>query len=163
MTSVSGSRVADAESLDFAAFYRERWDAAVRLAFVVIGNAEAAEDVTQEALTRVESRFATLRDPWPYTRVVIVNLCRTEFRRRRREEARLRLLGASQAEAVEMAPDELLDAIDRLPFRQKAVIVLRYYEDLTEESIAEALGCRPGTVKSLAARALDRLAKEVRR
>jgi len=62
-----------------------------------------------------------------------------------------------------MATSELLDAIDRLPFRQKAVIVLRYYEDLTKEAIAATLGCRPGTVKSLAARALARLAKEVQR
>jgi RNA polymerase sigma factor (sigma-70 family) len=147
----------------FADFYRDRRSSAVRLAFVILGNADAAEDVAQEALAKVEPRFSSLEDPWPYTRVVVVNLCRTELRRRRREEARLRLVGATAPEALEMATSELLDAIDRLPFRQKAVIVLRYYEDLTEEAIAATLGCRPGTVKSLAVRALDRLAREVQR
>ena len=58
---------------------------------------------------------------------------------------------------------ELLDAVDALPYRQKAVIVLRYYEDLRERDIATALGCRPGTVKSLASRALQRLAQEIQR
>ena len=57
--------------------------------------------------------------------------------------------------------DELADAIARLPFRQRAVIVLRYYADLTEAEIADALGCRPGTVKSLASRALATLSKEI--
>ena len=163
MTSVSEDQAVEAEVGAYADFYRDHWQRAVQLAFVILGNAEAAEDVTQDALAKVESRFATLRAPWPYTRVVILNLCRSEFRRRRREESRLRLVGASQPEAAEMAPSELLDAIDRLPFRQKAVIVLRFYEDLTEDAIAETLGCRPGTVKSLAARALERLAKEVQR
>ena len=56
---------------------------------------------------------------------------------------------------------ELLDVIYALPYRQKAVIVLRYYEDLSEAQIAAALGCRRGTVKSLAARALAGLRKEI--
>ena len=56
---------------------------------------------------------------------------------------------------------ELLDVIDALPRRQKTVVVLRYYEDLTEAEIAAVLGCRPGTVKSLVARALTRMRKEL--
>jgi RNA polymerase sigma factor (sigma-70 family) len=62
---------------------------------------------------------------------------------------------------VEFGFDELADAIARLPFRQRVVIVLRYYADLTEADIAHALGCRPGTVKSLASRALATLSKEI--
>jgi RNA polymerase sigma factor (sigma-70 family) len=58
---------------------------------------------------------------------------------------------------------ELLDAVDALPFRQRAVLVLRYYHDLPEDEIAAALGCRPGTVKSLSARALQQLRKVVER
>lgn len=58
--------------------------------------------------------------------------------------------------------DELTDAIARLPFRQRAVIVLRYYADLTEADIANALECRPGTVKSLSSRALAALSKEIK-
>lgn len=157
----SSLQAVDARAFDD--FYRERWPDAVRLGYVILGDAGAAQDVAQEALAKVQTRFATLRQPWPYTRTVIVNDCRSDFRRRRRELARLQLLSASLSEAVEMEASELLDAIDRLPFRQKAVIVLRYYEDLSEEDIATAIGCRPGTVKSLAARALARLAEEVRR
>jgi RNA polymerase sigma factor (sigma-70 family) len=148
---------------DFDGFYRSHWTAAVRLAFVILGDPQVAEDVSQDAFAKVERRFATLREPWSYTRVAIVNLCRNEFRRRGRETARLTLLRPPAGCEPETAPAELIDAVDRLPFRQKAVIVLRYYEDLPESAIASALGCRPGTVKSLAARALARLAKEVER
>ena len=56
---------------------------------------------------------------------------------------------------------ELLDAVARLPYRQRAVVVLRYYADFSERDIADALGCRPGTVKSLASRALDTLRQEL--
>jgi DNA-directed RNA polymerase specialized sigma24 family protein len=68
------------------------------------------------------------------------------------------------ASPVEVAPPEceqLLELLDALPYRQQAVLVLRYWLDLTEAEIAEALGCRPGTVKSLCARALTRLRKEL--
>ena len=64
---------------------------------------------------------------------------------------------------MELGADELLDAVDALPFRQRAVLVLRYYRDLSEGEIADALGCRPGTVKSLATRALDQLRKVIER
>jgi RNA polymerase sigma factor (sigma-70 family) len=56
--------------------------------------------------------------------------------------------------------DDLLERIDRLPYRQRAVLVLRYFEDLSEAEIADVLGCRPGTVKSTASRALTRLREE---
>jgi RNA polymerase sigma factor (sigma-70 family) len=68
---------------------------------------------------------------------------------------------ATRPASVSSGARELLDVIDALPSRQKAVIVLRYYEDLSEAEIARALGCRPGTVKSLAARALERLRKDI--
>jgi RNA polymerase sigma factor (sigma-70 family) len=64
-------------------------------------------------------------------------------------------------EPSELGASEMLDAIDVLPYRQKAVVVLRYWLDLSEAEIAQILGCRPGTVKSLGARALRRLRKAV--
>lgn len=69
---------------------------------------------------------------------------------------RLRLPGYTDDE-----DRDLLDVVDRLPYRQKAVVVCRYYLDLSETQIAEALGCRPGTVKSLASRALATMRKEL--
>ena len=63
----------------------------------------------------------------------------------------------------EMPFDGLAEAVGRLPFRQRAVVVLRYYADLSEADIAWALNCRPGTVKSLGSRALEALSKEIDR
>ena len=147
----------------FEAFYGRRYQDAVRLAYVITGDDGSAEDVVQDALLRVQARFDSLDDPWPYTRAAIVNAVRSHARRGRRERARLELVAASLPSSAALAATEMLDAIDRLPFRQKVVIVLRYYEDLSEREIAGALGCRPGTVKSLASRALAQLAQEIER
>lgn len=164
MTTTWEAAVADPElPAGFEAFYGERYGDAVRLAYVITGDAGSAEDVAQDALVRVRTRFDTLREPWPYARAAVVNAARSHHRRRRRERARLEIVAATQPASAALHALELLDAIDRLPFRQKAVIVLRYYEDLSEGDIAETLGCRPGTVKSLAARALSRLAQEIPR
>ena len=81
------------------------------------------------------------------------------IRQARTATRKLPLLAAHSGD--EFRFDELADAIARLPFRQRAVIVLRYYADLTETDIAHALDCRPGTVKSLASRALAALSKEI--
>ena len=69
----------------------------------------------------------------------------------------------ARAASFDFSADELADAVASLPFRQRAVIVLRYYGGLSEAEIGAALGCRNGTVKSLAARALDRLEKVIER
>ena len=156
--------VADPRSPDaFDAFYRTRYRDAVRLAYVLTTSAPTAEDIAQDAFIEVQSRFGRLREPWPYTRACIVNRSRTHLRRASRERAHLQLVASATQDTVDPQPSELLDAVDRLPFRQKAVIVLRYYEDLSELEIAHTLGCRPGTVKSLASRALARLSLEVPR
>jgi len=115
--------------------------------------------VAQEAFARVQLRFDSLDSPRAYTRTVVVNLCRRQ--RRRAEQERAITSMVPTAEPGGLDPRELLDAIDVLPFRQRAVIVLRYYNDLSETAIAEALGCRPGTVKSLAHRALRQLRKDI--
>lgn len=164
VTTTSEATVADPEpACTFEAFYSERYRDAVRLAFVMTGDADSAEDVAQDALMRVRPRFDALREPWPYTRATIINTSRTHLRRRGRERTRLALVAAEAPVSATLQASELLDAIDRLPFRQKVVIVLRYYEDLSEREIAEALRCRPGTVKSLASRALSTLSQEYQR
>jgi RNA polymerase sigma-70 factor (sigma-E family) len=142
-------------------FYRLRFPDAVRLAHLLSGDASVAEDLAQEAFVRMRERFDDVDAPWAYLRAAVVNACRSHHRSRGREAIRMRLVGA--APESQLGARELLDAVDALPYRQKAVIVLRYYEDLSEHDIALALGCRPGTVKSLASRALEHLAKEVQR
>ena len=143
----------------FDAFCRRELDWARRLAYVLVVDADAAAEIAQDAFLGLQPRYADLRNPRAYLRVTIVNGCRRHRRReaRRRESQRL----AAEPEAVSPPSGEILDLVDRLPERQRAVLVLRYFEGLSEAEIAETLSCRPGTVKSLASRALDRLRKEL--
>ena len=143
------------------AFYRQRFADAVRLAHLLTGDPSIAEDLAQDAFERVRPRFDGLSSPWAYLRAAVVNACRSHHRSRLRAADRARR--ADRPADSMLGAHELLDAVDALPYRQKAVIVLRYYEDLPERDIATALGCRPGTVKSLASRALQRLAQEIQR
>lgn len=153
-----GSGAVTAQRATFALFYRSEYTSAVRLARLLVPEA-AAEDLAQEAFSRLHGRFDTLDNPPAYLRRTLVNLGRTWHRTRLREQDRLREV--RRAEAIELGANDMLDAIDALPYRQKAVVVLRYWLDLSEAEIAEVLGCRAGTVKSLGARALRRLRKAV--
>jgi RNA polymerase sigma factor (sigma-70 family) len=145
----------------FEAFYRARWTPTVRLAHVLTGSTALAEDLAQEAFAKVADRFATIEHAAAYLRTTVVNLARTHRRRVVRHERAVRLTGLPPTS--ELGATELLDAVDALPYREKAVLVLRYYEDLPEADIAAVLGCRPATVRTTAARALRRLRKEIER
>jgi RNA polymerase sigma-70 factor (sigma-E family) len=148
----------------FDPFYRQEWVGAVRLCHLLTGVDAVAEDLAQESFTRVQRRWASLDNPAAYLRTALVNTCRSWQRSQGREQVRLRLVTApDRGQAEALGADELLDAVDALPFRQRAVLVLRYYLDLSESEIAVALDCRPGTVKSLASRALDQLRKVIDR
>jgi RNA polymerase sigma factor (sigma-70 family) len=115
----------------------------------------------QEAFVKLAGRFTDLRNPeaFPaYLRKTVVNLSRMHFRRRKVERTYLERQGtqpAIQVEEPDIAEyDAMKHALLRLPERQRAALVLRFYEDLSERDTAEALGCRPGTVKSLVSRGL---------
>jgi RNA polymerase sigma-70 factor (sigma-E family) len=141
---------------------------AARLAYLLTGDRALAEDLVHEAFVRLFGRFRDLRNPdafGAYLRTAVVNLARSHFRRRRRErtylERRAREPDPASADVGER--EEMWDALQRLRPRQRAAIVLRYYEDLTEAQTAEVLGCAVGTVKSLVSRGLDRLRTEIPR
>jgi RNA polymerase sigma-70 factor (sigma-E family) len=148
----------------FADLYVRYSDGAIRLAYLLTGDHALAEDIVQDAFVRLAGRFADLRDPGAfgaYLRKTVVNLARMRFRRNRLERAYLQRL---QREPMphSVLPDvaayeEMKRALLSLPHRQRAAIVLRYYEDLTESQIAEILRCRPGTVKSLLSRGIAAL------
>jgi RNA polymerase sigma-70 factor (sigma-E family) len=152
--------------------YQEHAGPALRLAYLLTGDRALAEDLVQEAFVRVAGRFVHLRDPdafGAYLRRAVVNLANSHFRRRRVErayltqaqaEAGVRAGGGAADPSVEDR-DRLWTALGRLPDRQRAAIVLRYYEDLSEASIAELLQCRPGTVKSLVSRGLEAMRTEI--
>jgi len=140
-----------------------------RLAFVLTRDRELAEDVAQEAFARLITHLPTLRDPdavEAYLRRSVVNLCRKHWRRMSRERSFLRREGPVIATRTSAQPDvarraALAGALDRLPYRQRAALVLRFYEDLTERQTARALGCAVGTVKSLVFRGLQALREEI--
>lgn len=149
----------DAPPDDFEAFYRNAWPGAVKLAGLLTQNARTAEDLAQDAFTRVYARWSRVQHPQAYLRSAVVNACRSSFARAHTERVKLPLVDRPGSTGI--AFDELADAVAALPYRQRAVLVLRYHDDLSEAEIAEVLGCRPGTVKSLASRALASLKKGI--
>lgn len=145
----------------FGEVYRDHSLWAARLAYLLTGDLALAEDLTQEAFLGFYRHADHVDSPRAYLRATLVNLAgRTRRRERRRVE--VHRIVAERASLSETS-NELFDVVSKLPVKQRAVIVLRYYEGLSEAEIATALECAPGTVKSLASRAIDRLRKEVLR
>jgi RNA polymerase sigma-70 factor (sigma-E family) len=115
----------------------------------------------QTALTRAWLRWSHIADdPEPYVRKIIANTYASWWRRRwNAEDATAEVPERPYGDAY-VAVDERIElwrALRRLPRRQRAVIVLRYFDDMTETMVAEALGCSVGTVKSQASKALEKL------
>jgi RNA polymerase sigma-70 factor (sigma-E family) len=136
----------------------------IRLAYLMTGDREVAEDLVQEAFIRFVGRFHSVRDLGAldaYLRRTVVNLSKNHFRRRALERSDLRRqagLRRSLREDRDVSEYETMrQALLGLPARQRAAIVLRYYEDLPESQIAEVLRCRPATVRSLVSRGLEAL------
>lgn len=154
-----------------AGLYRQHSDRAVRLAYLLTGDAALAEDLMQDAFVKLAGRLAHLRDPGAfdaYLRRTVVNLANSHFRRCKVERRYVERMGKDPRVEGPGAPapedrDELWSALQRLSPRQRAAIVLRFYEDLSEERTAEVLRCPRGTVKSLVSRGLETLRTEVGR
>lgn len=168
--SASGSRAQRAKA-DFEQFVTASSDALLRTAYLVVWDPVEAEDLVQECLLAVARRWPRVRKmdhPHAYARRVLINLALDGAKRRARH--RQELVGDEAATLAER-PDErstrrlnavgvraeLIDALGTLPPRQRAVLVLRYFEDLSEAQAADVLGCSVGTVKSTASRGLTRL------
>src|SRR4029078_1516466 len=162
-TTATGGRLED--------LYLRYADGAARLAYLLTGDRLVAEDIVQAAFVKLAGRLAHLRDPGAfdtYLRRTVVNLSRSYWRRKKVEGADLkREKGAIRAEGVaggsSIVDRELLwRAMAGLTERQRAAIVLRFYEDLSEADVAEILRCRPGTAKSLVSRGLEAMRHEIR-
>lgn len=148
------------EPTAFDAFVRARLPALLRFAYAVCGDPHTAADLVQDALERTGMRWDRIDrtgDPEGYVKRAIVNGRISRWRKLRRESL------------VDVVPehlpyinrpsrdDTMWQLLATLPRRQRAVLVLRYYEDMSEEQIAATLGCAPGTVKSQASKALAKL------
>lgn len=153
---------------DVAALFDQHYVPMCRLAYVILGDAAVAEEVVMEALLKTFSGWWRIRDhsqAGAYLKRAVVNMCRSRIRRKTLES---RFLASATAEAVrERAPawdpeqhetSRLVwDAVLKLPERQRAAVVLRYFEDLPEAEIAEILDCSVGTVKSQLSKARAKL------
>jgi RNA polymerase sigma-70 factor (sigma-E family) len=151
---------------DFREFFAQHYERLCRLGFLLTGDPAQAEELAQDALVRTWRRWRLVGkpdNPDTYARKVLVNRHRSLLRRAL-VEARYRY----RDRPAEGASDEhredaivLWAATRRLPLRQQAVLVLRYYEDLSEAEIARVLGIPAGTVKTLAHRGLARLRRNL--
>lgn len=161
-TTATGGRLAD--------LYLRHADGAARLAYLLTGDRQVAEDIVQDAFVKLAGRLAHLRDPGAfdaYLRRTVVNLSHSYWRRKKLERSYLKREGGVGSEPIvagsSIEDRELLwHAMARLTDRQRAAIVLRFYEDLSEADVAEILRCRPGTAKSLVSRGLEAMRHEIR-
>ncbi|MDQ6944948.1 MAG: sigma-70 family RNA polymerase sigma factor [Actinomycetota bacterium] len=145
----------------FEHVYRREGLKMVRLAFLMVGSQQRAEEIAQDAFAQLLERWDRVEQPTAYLRTSVVNGCRSANRRRALER---RTAGMGrEPSAVGLGFDELTDALAALPTRRRAALVLRYYGDYSEAEIASALGVRPGTVKSLLHRGLAQLREVIER
>ena len=143
----------------FEEIYRTCYVRLTRAAHLLTGSNEVAEEVVQDAFVALYPRFGTVENPGGYLYRSVVNGCRTWARRRATADRLARAEPATAAGAPEL--DETWAALAALPTRKRAIVVLRFYEDLPLAEIGEVLGCRIGTVKSQLHRALEQLEKVV--
>ena len=145
---------------EMAALYAEVIAPAQRFAYLLCGNGDDAAELAQEAFVKAYARVSHLGDASAaeaYLRRTIVNLARARGRRRRIESAYAHLFvqGHDTPAPLQDPPDDALWlALNRLSTRQRAVLVLRYFMDLSEQQAAETLGCSVAAVKSLTARGI---------
>ncbi|MER6184520.1 SigE family RNA polymerase sigma factor [Streptomyces sp. NPDC001652] len=159
-----GTVVDDAASVEFHAFFERHYAELSRLAHLLTGESDAADDLAADALLALWNRWDRVRaadHPAAYARGVVANLARTRIRSAVRERRRIALFWSQREEKVEN-PDiagavDVQEALRRLPFRKRACVVLRHAFDLSEKDTALALGVSVGTVKSQTSKGMAEL------
>lgn len=146
---------------DFVALFTARVRAVRRTAYLMCGDWNRAEDLTQTAFTKLYAAWPRLRDAAAaeaYLRRTLLNTCLDDSRRRWRGEESTAEVPERPAHSIDVDDRAmLLRALERVPARQRACLVLRFYDDLSVEATAATLGCSVGTVKSNTSRGLDAL------
>lgn len=171
----SGVRLAERTDIererDIAALFDRHYAPLCRLAYVILGDAGLAEEIVMDALLKTYNSWGRIRDHArsdAYLRRAVVNLCRSKIRRKvierrvnqetyKRDERKAPAWDAEIHETKRL----VWEAVKKLPDRQRAAVVLRYFEDLPEAEIAEILDCAQGTVKSQLSKARAKLEKEL--
>lgn len=154
----------DDREAEFAAFFAASWPRLFRTTYAIAGDRQRTEDALQTAFAQAWSAWAKVAaadDRLAYVRRMAINAALSRHRKASsRREAVVAVLPETAQPSGEdalLTSDETWQAVRALAPRQRAVVVLRYYEDLSEQEIADVLGCRPGTVKSQASAALASL------
>jgi RNA polymerase sigma factor (sigma-70 family) len=148
----------------FAGFYNTELAGQVRRAALLVGDRDDARDLVHDAFIEVYRRWDELDDPGPYLNRVVLNRCRDRARHAARQQ-RPRAVGpVAGSGAVDDGIDDetLWSALQQLPFNHRAVLVLRYHHQFTTDEIANALGCRPGSVGPWIERGLRKLREDLR-
>ena len=152
------SEVGEVEFRDpFDVVYHREFRSMVRMATALVDSPEQAEEVVQDAFAALYLKYRLVNEPVAYVRVSVLNGCRKVLRRRKI----MRRQPPLSAESGELGYNHVLDAVRRLPTRQRNAITLRYELQLSDAEIADTLGMPLGTVKSTLHRALARLRSEV--
>ena len=144
----------------FEELYAAQYAPMVRLAHALVDSRQRAEEVVQDAFAAVYERFDRLEHPTPYLRTCVLNGCRRAIRRRMLRRSRE---FAVVEHGAELTYNHVLDAIRRLPHKQRSMIALRYDLQLTDAEIAATLDVPLGTVKSTIHRALATLREEIQK
>ena len=152
----------------FTAFVAARSGPLLRTAYLLVGDYGLAQDLVQESLVKTYQSWGRLRDPAnaeAYTRRVMVTTL-VSWRRRRsfheRPHAVLRDVTGTDPSELVVENDAIWHALQALPPRQRAALVLRFYEDLSDAQVADVLGCQPATVRSQVSQGLGRLRIQAR-
>ena len=141
---------------DIEAVYRRMYPGLVRMAYLLVDTQEAAEEAVQDAFAKAYSKWSRVQTPEAYMRTCVINACRRVHRRRR-------VMGRAPQPSIEhgeLHADHIADVVRTLRSPMKEAVVLRYYLQLSDPEIAEALGIAVGTVKSTLHRARALLQKE---
>lgn len=162
------AQVSEERKLRVEELYAAHAQGAVRLAYLLVGNQDVAQDIAQEAFVRAFGRFADIRKPtsFPsYLKATIVNLARKHFKRRGLERLYVERLRARPSQSV-TSPDVeqrevVTEALLKVPERQRAALVLHYYEDLSEYQVADLLGVSEQAARSLVARGRKALREQL--
>jgi len=147
-------------SVEFKSLYRDGYDRQVRRAALLVGSSEDANDIVQDVFVELYKRWDDIDRPGPYLHQSVLNGCRQHGRRTvKARELETKLRRPSDPVSSDAG---LWDVLAKLPFNQRAVVVLRYYAGMTEREIAEHLGCKQGSVGPWLQRGLNKMGKALR-
>jgi RNA polymerase sigma-70 factor (sigma-E family) len=155
--SAAAAMISVGDAVTFEELYAQQYVPMVRLAHTMVDTPQHAEEVVQDAFAAIYERFDRIERPEAYLRVTVLNGCRRVLRRRMLRRAQ----PIPPGQDGELSFNHVVDAIRRLPHRQRSMVVLRYDLQLTDAEIAETLEVPIGTVKSTLYRALGALRKEL--